>query len=400
MIGLVSDGGVHSHIGHLLALLNVAKERGIGDTYVHAILDGRDTAPDSGLGFIRQLQEHIQSRNYGVIATICGRYYAMDRDTRWERTQLAYDCYTQGKGVQAQDPLTAVEEAYRRGESDEFVKPVVVCRSDGTPLARVGDGDGILFFNFRADRARQITRAFTDSSFDGFERQAVPQRVQFVCMTGYDETFALPVVFERESLREILAEVISRHELKQLRIAETEKYAHVTYFFNGGDENPFPNEDRCLIPSPRDIPTYDHKPEMSAREVTREVLSRIAADTYDFIVLNFANMDMVGHTGVLEAAVKACETVDECVGKIADAVLEAGGMLLVTADHGNAEKMLETDGSVHTAHTRAPVRLVLVDDMRSQQVLQNGKLGDIAPTILQIMGLAKPSLMTGDSLMD
>jgi 2,3-bisphosphoglycerate-independent phosphoglycerate mutase len=399
LMGLVSDGGVHSHIRHLLALLDLAKDRGIAEVYVHVILDGRDTAPDSGVGFVRQLHEHMQKRQYGVIASICGRYYAMDRDTRWERTQMAYDCYTQGIGVKVQHPIAAVEEAYQRGETDEFVKPVIVCQENGNPLTVIKDGDGILFFNFRADRARQITRAFTDGSFDGFERQTLPVLCQYVCMTAYDETFDLPVVFRRESLQEILGEVLSKQGLKQLRIAETEKYAHVTYFFNGGEEKPFPLEERALIPSPRDVPTYDHKPEMSAREVTQEVLSRIATDAYDFIVLNFANMDMVGHTGVLEAAIKACETLDQCIGQIVEAVQGKGGVLLITADHGNAEKMLEENGSVHTAHTLSPVRLILVDDSRKQKKLKEGKLGDIAPTILHIMGIEKPGQMTGTSLL-
>jgi 2,3-bisphosphoglycerate-independent phosphoglycerate mutase len=399
LMGLVSDGGVHSHIRHLLALLDLAKQSELPEVYVHAILDGRDTAPDSGVGFIRQLHAYMQENHYGVIATICGRYYAMDRDTRWDRTQKAFECYTQRVGVQAKHPVEAVKEAYQRGETDEFVKPVALCQPDGTPYAAIKEDDGILFFNFRADRARQITRAFTEDAFDAFKREQLPALSQYVCMTAYDEKFDLPVVFKRNKLSGILGEVISNAGLKQLRIAETEKYAHVTYFFNGGDEKPYLLEDRCLIPSPRDIPTYEYKPEMSAREVTQEVLSRIATNTYDLVVLNFANMDMVGHTGVLEAAIKACETLDGCIGQIVDAVQEKGGVILITADHGNAEKMLEKEGAVHTAHTHSPVRLILVDDSRQQARLKTGKLGDIAPTILQIMGIEKPPQMTGESLL-
>lgn len=398
LIGLVSDGGVHSQFTHLLALLDLARKKGVDRVYVHVILDGRDTPPDGGVGYVTRLQAHIDEIGNGTIATVCGRYYAMDRDTRWERTEKAYRLYTEGEGTPASDPVTAVATAYTQGESDEFVKPIVITQPDGRPRACVQKDDSIVFFNFRADRARQITSALTEKHFDGFERQSWPQPGRYVCMTLYDEKFSLPIAFPPNHLDGILGEVISRNGFKQLRIAETEKYAHVTYFFNGGEEKPFEKEDRCLIPSPRDVPTYDYKPEMSAMAVTEEVMQRIAADQYDLIVLNFANMDMVGHTGILGAAVRAVQTVDQCVGRIAAAVLSKGGALLITADHGNAETMIEDSGRIHTAHTTNPVHLVLVDDNRKQARLNSGVLGDIAPTILNIMGIEQPSQMTGCSL--
>jgi len=393
LIGLVSDGGVHSQLTHLLALLDLAKQRGLANVYVHAILDGRDTAPDGGVGYVDQLQSHIDKIGNGKIATICGRYYAMDRDTRWERTQIAYKLLTEGEGQSERQPVAAVRNAYERGETDEFVKPIVM--KDG---AKVLDGDAIVFFNFRADRARQLTRAFTDDAFNGFERKVRPQLSDYVCMTLYDEAFTLPMAFAPEHLTGILGEVVSNNKLRQLRIAETEKYAHVTYFFNGGEEKPFENEDRCLIPSPRDVPTYDYKPEMSALAVTEELLKRIASDRYDLIVLNFANMDMVGHTGVIPAAVKACETVDGCVGRIVSAVQQKGGALMITADHGNAETMRNADGKMHTAHTLNPVHLILVDDRSKTVQMKEGILGDIAPTLLHLLELPQPSEMTGQNL--
>ena len=398
LAGLVSDGGVHSQLTHLLALLDLAKQKGLTDVYVHIILDGRDTAPDGGLGYVRQVQQHIEKIGTGTIASVCGRYYAMDRDTRWERTERAYRLMTEGEGVHERDPLEAVQNAYARGETDEFVKPIVMVGPDDQPIATVHDDDAILFFNFRADRARQITRAFTDEDFQGFERHMQPRLCDYVCMTLYDEKFTLPMAFPPEHLEQILGEVVSAAGMRQLRIAETEKYAHVTYFFNGGEEKPFENEDRCLIPSPRDVPTYDHKPEMSAEEVTGEVLERIASDQYDLIVLNFANMDMVGHTGIIPAAIKACETVDRCVGRIAAAVQSKGGALLITADHGNAETMVTSKGKMHTAHTLNVVRLIYVNENQKGVQLREGILGDIAPTILQILGTPQPSQMTGKSL--
>lgn len=398
LVGLVSDGGVHSQLDHLIALLDMSKTKNVQKVFVHAILDGRDTAPDGGQKYLGELKAHIKTIGWGKVASICGRYYAMDRDTRWDRTEKAYRLLTEGLGTPANDPVEAVLAAYDKGETDEFVTPIVMTDDQKNPLGVVEENDAVIFFNFRADRTRQLTRAFTEEKFDGFARRKNPALCGFTCMTLYDEHFDLPVAFPPVHLEAIMGEVVSRNGLTQLRIAETEKYAHVTYFFNGGEEQPFENEDRCLIPSPRDIPTYDHKPEMSALEVTQEVLSRIATDRYDFIVLNFANMDMVGHTGVIEAAVKACETVDTCVGRIVAAVREKGGSILITADHGNAETMREPDGKVHTAHTTNPVCLLLVDDNRKQNRLNEGILGDIAPTLLDILGIPKPPEMTGRSL--
>jgi len=399
LIGLVSDGGVHSQLTHVLALLDMAKKKGLSKVYVHAILDGRDTSPEGGQDYVAKVQRHIVDSGTGAIATICGRYYAMDRDTRWDRTEKAYRLLTAGQGLRAQDPVAAIRAAYERGETDEFVEPIVITTESDSPQALVQDQDAIIFFNFRADRARQLTRAFNETEFKGFERSVVPRLSDYVCMTLYDESFDLPTAFPPEHLEDILGETVAAKGMHQLRIAETEKYAHVTYFFNGGEEKPFENEDRCLIPSPREVPTYDHKPEMSAETVTEEVLKRIASDTYDMIVLNFANMDMVGHTGVISAAVKACETVDRCVGRIVDAVQSKGGALLITADHGNAETLLTSEGKAFTAHTTNPVHLILVDESRKHLQLREGVLGDIAPTILQLLGVAQPPKMTGRSLL-
>ena len=399
LMGLVSDGGVHSQLSHLFALLDMAVEKGVLKVFVHCILDGRDTPPDSGAGYLESVQQHLNSTGSGAIASICGRYYAMDRDKRWERVERAYRLYTEGVGRFETDPVKAVQNAYEGGETDEFVQPIVMVDADNNPLATVKDGDGIIFFNFRADRAREITRAFTGNGFSGFERQIVPDLSGYTTMTLYDEAFDLPIAFEPVHLDNILGEVLSREGLRQLRIAETEKYAHVTYFFNGGEETPFDNEDRCLIPSPRDVATYDLKPEMSAPQVADEVVSRIDSGKYDFIVLNFANMDMVGHTGVLKAAVKACETVDRCLAKVLDKLREQGGIALVTADHGNSEKMAGPDGKPFTAHTTNPVRLYLVDDSRKGAVLNEGRLGDVAPTLLDLMELQQPPEMKGRSLL-
>ena len=400
LMGLVSDGGVHSQLEHLFALLDMAKEKGVSKVYIHAILDGRDTPPDSGVGYIEKLQKHIADKNFGAIATICGRFYAMDRDNRWDRVEKAYRLYTLGEATCKKDPVEAVKSAYLRGETDEFVLPVVMTDKDEKPLGLLQDNDGVVFLNFRADRAREITRALTDPVFESFERKFYPKLCEFVCMTLYDEKFTLPIAFPPVHLDEILGEVISKKGLHQLRIAETEKYAHVTYFFNGGEEKPFSLEDRCLIPSPREVSTYDLKPEMSAYLVTEEVLSRLKSQKYDVLVLNFANMDMVGHTGVLDAAIKAVETVDECVKQIVNEVKTQGGVVLITADHGNAEQMIADNGHPHTAHTLNPVPLILVDDNRRGSSLKRGSLGDIAPTILHIMGIDKPDRMTGKSLLD
>lgn len=399
LMGLVSDGGVHSQLTHLFALLKMARKKGLSNVFVHAILDGRDTPPDSGAGYLEKLQDQIQTLGTGAIATVCGRFFAMDRDKRWERVEKAYRLYTSGDGRPVSDPVAAVKDAYSRKETDEFVQPLAVVDAAGQPVGTVRDGDGVVFFNFRADRAREITRAFTEKGFDGFARQVAPHLVGYTTMTLYDETFDLPMAFGPVPLEMILGEAVSRHGLKQLRIAETEKYAHVTYFFNGGEETPFENEDRCLIPSPREVATYDLKPEMSASQVADEVVARLDSNQYDLIVLNFANMDMVGHTGVLEAAIKACETVDRCLERVLEKLLSQGGAALVTADHGNSEKMAGLDGKPYTAHTTNPVRLLLVDDSRTQARLREGRLGDIAPTLLEMMGLDQPEQMTGQSLL-
>jgi 2,3-bisphosphoglycerate-independent phosphoglycerate mutase len=399
LMGLVSDGGVHSQLTHLLALLSMAARREVPAVFVHAILDGRDTPPDSGAGYVQKVQDHIQTLGHGRLATLCGRYFAMDRDKRWDRVEQAYRLYCEGVGRTQTDPVAAVRSAYDRGETDEFVKPVALVDGQGQAVGTVADGDGIIFFNFRADRAREITRAFTETGFCGFQRKTAPALAGYTTMTLYDETFDLPMAFGPQHLEMILGEVVSRAGLRQLRIAETEKYAHVTYFFNGGEETPFENEDRCLIPSPREVATYDQKPEMSAPQVADEVVARLDSGHYDFIVLNFANMDMVGHTGVMHAAVKACETVDRCLATVLDTLLAQGGVALVTADHGNSEKMAGPDGKPYTAHTTNPVRLILVDDQRQTTRLREGRLGDIAPTLLALMGLPQPDAMTGKNLL-
>lgn len=399
LMGLVSDGGVHSHLNHLFALLDMAAKKDITRVYIHAILDGRDTPPDSGVKFIKHLQNYIKKNKVGDIATICGRYFAMDRDNRWDRVEKAFRLFTLGEGIKEKDPVEVVKNAYMKNEADEFVRPIAMIDRNEKFPGKVKDDDGIIFFNFRADRARQITRAFTDSAFKSFKRDHFPRLCGFVSMTRYDEKFSLPVAFPPVHMDEIFGEVISKKGLRQLRIAETEKYAHVTYFFNGGEEKPFPLEDRCLIPSPRDVPTYDQRPEMSADLVTEEVISRLQSKIYNMVICNFANMDMVGHTGVLEAAIKACEKVDACVQRIVNEVQVQGGTLLITADHGNAEKMIDDNGQTHTAHTLNRVPFILVDDNYKHNGLRSGLLGDIAPTILHIMDIKKPKLMTGKSLL-
>jgi 2,3-bisphosphoglycerate-independent phosphoglycerate mutase len=399
LMGLVSDGGVHSQLTHLLALLDMAGRKQLEQVVVHAILDGRDTPPTSGVKYLSTLQSHIDASGIGAIASICGRFYAMDRDKRWERIEKAFRLYTRGQGIQETDPITAINKAYAKNETDEFINPIVMVEKDGTPRGMVKNGDGILFFNFRADRAREITRAFTDETFNGFERNTLPDICGYACMTRFDEEFSLPIAFAPVYMVNILGEIVSKQGLRQLRIAETEKYAHVTYFFNGGREEPFEGEDRCLIPSPRDVSTYDQKPEMSALEVTQEVIDRIVSDAYDLIVLNFANMDMVGHSGIMSAAVKACETIDKCVQQIVHKLLEKQWAAIVTADHGNAEKMVDKEDKPYTAHTVGRVRCILVDDTRIGMSLKDGALCDIAPTILEIMGLDQPAEMTGSSLL-
>ena len=398
LLGLLSDGGVHSHNTHVYALVEMARREGLAEVCIHALTDGRDTPPQSAEGYLAELEQELARQGIGRVATVIGRYYAMDRDNRWERVERAWRAMVLGEGEAAASSAAAIAAAYAAGETDEFVKPRVV-QHDGRPVGQVGDSDGVIFFNFRGDRARELTRSFTQPDFTAFVRPQVPALSTFVCMSEYDETFPLPVAFPSESYPDLLGTVISRAGLKQLRIAETEKYAHVTFFFNGGEEVPNPGEDRVLIPSPKEVATYDQKPAMSAVEVTDEVVRRVAGGDYALIVLNYANPDMVGHTGILPAAVVAMETVDACVGRVVDAVLAAGGIALVTADHGNCEQMSDREGSPHTAHTANLVPLILVDLERRGAKLREGILADIAPTILELMGLPKPPAMTGRSLL-
>jgi 2,3-bisphosphoglycerate-independent phosphoglycerate mutase len=406
LLGLVSDGGVHSHIEHLEALLAMASRKQIQRVYVHCFMDGRDTPPKSGAGYIRRLESAMERLHCGRIATISGRYWAMDRDTRWDRVEQAWKALVAGTGVGATDPVQAVEDAYRRGETDEFIKPVVL-QEDGRPVARIADSDGIIFFNFRADRARELCRAFTEPGFSGFGVDNRPKILDLVTFTEYEHDFGLPAAFPPMSMTNILGEVISRQGMRQLRIAETEKYAHVTYFFNGGREVPFPGETRILVDSPREVATYDQKPEMSAYEVTDRLLAVLdeagtEGSPYDLIVLNFANGDMVGHTGIMEAAVAACETVDRCLGRIADALLSRGGAMLITADHGNAEIMKDpVTGEPYTAHSLNPVPLILLDREHQGCTLRpGGALKDIAPTILTLLGIPVPKEMEGVNLLE
>jgi 2,3-bisphosphoglycerate-independent phosphoglycerate mutase len=399
LMGLLSDGGVHSHIEHLYALLELARDQGLSRVFVHCFLDGRDVPPANAREYIISLEERMKKTETGKVATVMGRYYAMDRDRRWERTRDAYYAMVKGEGIKVPSALAAVEQAYGRGETDEFVKPSVVAGEHGNPVARVEDGDAVIFFNFRPDRARQITRAFVDEDFTGFARPAGRPHVHFVCMTQYDKTIAAPVAFRPQVLVNTLGEVLSYHNLKQLRLAETEKYAHVTFFFNGGVENPNRGEDRVLIPSPK-VPTYDLQPEMSAVEVTDTLVNKIREHIYDVIIVNYANPDMVGHTGVLPAAVRAVETVDSCIGRAVQAVKEAGGLAIITADHGNAEVMQDEAGEPFTAHTTDPVPFILVSDDHRDARLRPGRLEDVAPTVLELLGINQPPEMTGQSLLD
>jgi len=396
LFGLLSDGGVHSHNTHLYALIELAKRQGLKDVYVHCFFDGRDVPPDSSKAFVEELEAKLKEIGTGKIASVMGRYYAMDRDNRWDRVQMAYDVMTAGKGLTASSAGEAVQASYDRGEFDEFVKPTAILEN-GKPVALIEKNDSIIFFNFRPDRAREITRTFTDVDFKGFEREKGYFPVHFVCMTQYDKTIENAVVaFKPESLENTFGEYISKLGYKQLRIAETEKYAHVTFFFNGGVEKVYPGEDRALIPSPK-VATYDLKPEMSAYEVAEEAVKRINSKEYDVIILNFANPDMVGHTGVMEAAVAAIEAVDECVGKVVDAIKAQNGVALITADHGNSEQMIDYDtGGPFTAHTTNEVPLIGVGlgDLK----LKSGRLSDLTPTMLDIMGVEKPKEMTGSSL--
>jgi len=395
LMGLLSDGGVHSHISHLFALLELAGRLDQRSVYVHAFLDGRDVPPANALEYVEALEDKLKTLGYGAVASVIGRYYAMDRDRRWERTARAYWAMVYGEGVQASSARQAVEKGYERGETDEFIQPTVIVR-DGRPVGLVRDGDALVFFNFRPDRARQITRSFTDAEFGGFERGPAPTFPDFVCLTQYDRTIVAPVAFGPQELTNTLGNVLSRHGLRQLRLAETEKYAHVTFFFNGGVEQRDPGEDRLLIPSPK-VPTYDLKPEMSAREVTDTFLANM--EKYDVIIMNYANPDMVGHTGDLSAAIKAVETVDECLGRVVEAVLARGGTVLVSGDHGNAEHMCDAEGCPLTAHTSNPVPLLIIGEAVAGRSLRPGSLQDVAPTILDLLGLPKPPEMTGTSLL-
>lgn len=395
--GLLSDGGVHSHITHLYALLELAKKQGLSKVYVHCFLDGRDVPPSSAINYINELEEKMKEIGVGKIATISGRYYAMDRDKRWERVKLAYDAMALGEGVKADSSVEAIEKSYAEDVVDEFVKPTVIL-NQGNPTAVVSEKDSIIMFNFRPDRAREISRSFVDQEFDGFERANGYFPIHYVCMTQYDASLPkVSLAYPPQVLTNTLGEYISKEGLKQLRIAETEKYAHVTFFFNGGVEEENEGENRVLIPSPR-VATYDIQPEMSAYEVTNKLIEELNKDIYDLIIINYANPDMVGHTGIMEAAIKAVEVVDECVGRVVEKVIEKNGQLIITADHGNSDEMLDKDGNPITKHSTNPVPLVLINAAKEYE-LQEGRLADIAPTLLHLMDIPKPEEMTGSSLL-
>ena len=392
--GLVSTGGVHSSLDHILALIKFAGEKGIEKFYLHAFLDGRDTPPQSAIKFLEPVEAELKKYNLPPVATISGRYYAMDRDNRWDRVEKAYNALLLGEGEKSTSSINAVNESYARGDNDEFVLPTVI----GGEETRIKDNDAIIFFNFRPDRAREITKAITLKDFNGFNRKVVRNNLYYVCMTQYDENLTLPIAFPKERMVNILGDVLQANGIKQFRTAETEKYAHVTFFFNGGVEEPQPDETRVLVASPK-VATYDLQPEMSAYEVCDNVLKAIDNPEYGFILVNFANPDMVGHTGVLEAAIKACKTVDECVGKIADKCKAHGITMLLTADHGNAEVMVnETTGKPQTAHTTNEVPFVVINAKDDIKLRDTGALCDIAPTVLKLMGIEQPKEMTGKSL--
>lgn len=399
LMGLLSDGGVHSHNTHLYALLELARRHGLEKVFVHCFLDGRDTPPASGKEYAEALNKEMEKIGVGRIASVMGRYYAMDRDNNYDRVKLAYDAMTKGEGLTAVCGICAIQESYDRKETDEFVKPTVVVE-DGKPVATVQDGDSVIFFNFRPDRAREITRAFCDDDFKGFDRGARKQ-ITYVCFSDYDPTIPnKDVAFHKIAVTNTFGEWLAANNLKQARIAETEKYAHVTFFFNGGVEAPNAGEDRILVNSPKDVATYDLKPQMSAPEVCEKLCAAIRSDKYDVIVINFANPDMVGHTGVLPAAIKAIETVDECVGKAVAAVKEVGGVMFICADHGNAEQLIDYEtGEPHTAHTTNQVPFVLVNYDEGCGLREGGCLADIIPTLIEIMGMKQPAEMTGKSLL-
>ena len=392
LLGLVSDGGVHSHYSHMIALANAAHDEGVGEIFVHAFIDGRDTSPTGGAGCLKICEEELQ-KSGGRIVTVVGRYFAMDRDRRWDRTKKAWDAIVLGRGeICKSSPSAAVDQQYKNGKTDEFMPPLIFSYANEQ---RVRDGDAVLFFNFRADRARQLSQAFLLKDFDGFDREVWPQ-VRFVTLTQYDVTYSSPFIFATPELARILGEVVSAAGKSQLRIAETEKYAHVTYFFNGGIEKAFPSEERKIVPSPK-VATYDLQPEMSARKVTDEVIARVA--NYDLIILNFANPDMVGHTGILKAGIKAVETVDECVARIIPKLLDLDGKCIVTADHGNCEQMRNPDGSPNTAHTNYLVHCIYVAKDARKFHVRDGILADVAPTLLFLLGLPQPKEMTGRNLL-
>ena len=397
--GLLSDGGVHSHNTHLYGLLEMAKKNGLSKVYVHAFLDGRDTPPASGKDFVIALEEKMAEIGVGEVATVCGRYYAMDRDNNYDRVKCAYDALTKGIGQTAEKAADGIQASYDKEETDEFVKPTVIVK-DGAPVATIQDKDSVVFFNFRPDRAREITRSFCDDDFKGFDREKRLDLV-FVCFSDYDPTIPNKLVaFHKISITNTFGEFLAANNLTQARIAETEKYAHVTFFFNGGVEQPNEGEDRILVNSPKDVATYDLKPEMSAYEVCDKLVDAIKSDKYDVIIINFANPDMVGHTGVEDAAVKAVEAVDECVGKAVDALKEVGGTMFICADHGNAEQLVDYEtGEPFTAHTTNPVPFILVNYDEAYTLKEGGCLADIIPTLIEIMGLTKPVEMTGESLL-
>ena len=391
ILGLMSTGGVHSHLSHVFGILDMAKQRGVEKVYVHCFLDGRDVAPKSGAGFIKQLKEKCDELGNARIATVQGRFYGMDRDKRWDRVEQGYNAIVCGEGIADADPVHAIEESYAQEVTDEFVKPVVCC-SEGV----INQGDSVIFMNFRPDRAREMTWALNLPDFDGFQRKKTVYPLSYVCTAQYDETLPLPIAYPPEVIENTLGDYISAHGLKQFRVAETEKYDHVTFFFNGGVEKQTEGEERCLVPSPKEFATYDLVPEMSARKVADKCVEAIASDKYDLVVCNFANCDMVGHTGVMDAAVKAVETVDECMGRIMEETAKhPDTVLVVTADHGNADCMFDENGKVNTAHTTNKVPFTVCMPGIS---LKDGKLADIAPTILEIMGLKQPEEMTGESL--
>ncbi|AKS39441.1 phosphoglyceromutase [Anoxybacillus gonensis] len=396
IFGLLSDGGVHSHINHLFALLKLAAKEGVKHVYIHGFLDGRDVGPQTAKTYIQQLNEQIAQIGVGEIATLSGRYYSMDRDKRWERVEKAYRAMVYGEGPSYRDPLACIDDSYANGIYDEFVLPSVIVREDGSPVATIQDNDAVIFYNFRPDRAIQISNTFTNDDFRSFDRGPKhPKNLFFVCLTHFSETVKGYVAFKPTNLDNTLGEVLSQNGLKQLRIAETEKYPHVTFFMSGGREEKFPGEERILIDSPK-VATYDLKPEMSAYEVTEALLKEIEADKFDAIVLNYANPDMVGHSGMLEPTIKAVEAVDECLGKVVDAIIAKGGIAIITADHGNADEVLNPDGSPNTAHTTNPVPVIVTK--KGITLRQDGILGDLAPTMLDLLGLQQPKEMTGKTL--